>query len=65
MARLLEGTETTPHRVEWYQRNQWHVADFDTPGDAYRFWLGLRRGVQALLYQDGKCVARGNGLESN
>jgi hypothetical protein len=65
MAELLDGTETAPNRVEFYRRKKWFVSTFETPREAYHFWLRLKRGVHALLYQDGKCVARGSGLESS
>jgi len=60
---LLNGTERDLNRVEFYRRKQWLVATFETPGEAYRFWLDLKRGTHALLYQDGKLTARGNGKE--
>lgn len=65
MAEILDGTETAPNRVEFYRRKKWLVTTFETPGEAYRFWLSLSRGIPALLYQGGKVTGRGNGLESN
>ena len=65
MAKLLDGLENAPNRVEFYRRKKWLVATFATPGEAYRFWLALPRKVQAVLFQDAKVTGRGNGLESN
>lgn len=65
MAEILDGTETAPNRVEFYRRKRWVVSTFDTPGEAYRFWLALMRGVSAILYQNGRRTGSGNGLESN
>ena len=42
-----------------------HHASFARPEAAYDFWLGLRRGIRAKLFQNGILVGEGNGLESN
>lgn len=47
------------HRVEWLYRKKWRVARFETPGEAYRFWLALKPGVLAKLFQNG--VQKGMG----
>jgi hypothetical protein len=48
-----------PNRVEWLSYRKWRVAEFDSPGEAYRFWLALKQGILALLYQNGKLVGQG------
>lgn len=61
---VLERNETMPNRVEFSYRGKKRFVAFDEPGAAYRFWIGLRRGTYATLYQDGKETGRGTGLES-
>ncbi len=52
------------HWVEYYEHSNQCVAEFEDPKTAYEFWLGLRRGVRAKLYQNGVLVGEGDGNES-
>lgn len=59
MSTLRTGKETDPNRVEFYRRKKWLVATFNSAGEAYRFWLYLKRGTYAKLFQDGKETGAG------
>lgn len=60
MATLLSETkELSQHRVEFYRRKKWLVVNFDNTTDAYQFWLYLKRGTFAKLYQNGKQTGEG------
>lgn len=56
MAVLRTGDEAAPNRVEFLRKGskRWLVSTFDDPGEAYRFWLYLRKGTYAILYQNGE-----------
>ena len=47
------------NKVEYLKRGMWHTVEFDTAKDAFQFWLSLRRGVYAKLYQDGVLTGEG------
>jgi hypothetical protein len=62
MAILLnEADRVEPHRVEFYRGKKWLVQSFDNAGEAYRFWIYLKRGTLAKLYQNGKLTGQGTG----
>ena len=52
------------HSVEWYDDGDGHTANFENPREAYQFWLSLRRGIRAKLYQHGVLAGEGTGEES-
>ncbi len=56
--------DVPPDRVEIWDKRGVHVVAFDAPCDAFQFWLRLRRGIVAKLYQHGILTGEGNGRES-
>ena len=52
------------HWVEYIEHSKRHVAEFKERQMAYEFWLDLRPGVRAKLYQNGVLVGEGDGNES-
>jgi hypothetical protein len=56
--------DVPPHRVEIWDKRSVQVVGFETPGEAFQFWLRLRRGIVAKLFQHGILTGEGNGRES-